>query len=338
MYELSPQNVVEYVRTKAPTSLGIIEVLVAEEVTEETYVNWIFKVQARTTTGPLTFYLRQTRDFVKAKPDIKLPASRIGFECKMLALLNELVPNLTPTVLFFDSENNVLWLTDVKRGCPLLVNEFVAGRPHPEVGIYFGQVLAHIHTKTMGISHGAVRGSVKLNDEAKAFHLGMRLKPAQELLPEETKQLVRSCDPREQCLVLGDLASKNIFVDGMQVRFLDLERAFVGDPAFDLAFLFCHWLMEVPQNKRLESIITLDNILKAYGEGRNSSLKAQQLTGTMKRVSGYLGVTILYRLFGVYLVRDVGLDKDYWKEIGLCLLKEQPARLMPWLRNNLLCS
>src|SRR3989338_7685596 len=190
MFTLSPKNVTEYVRTKVPSSLGIMEVLTTEEVTEETYVNWIYKIQARTISGSLTFYLRQTGDFVKAKPDIKLPATRIGFEYKMLTLLNELVAGLTPTVLFFDSENNVLWLSDIKRGCPLLVNELVAGRPHPEVGSYFGQILAHIHGKTIGITHEAVRGSVKLNEEAIAFHLGMRLKPAQGLLPKETKQLV----------------------------------------------------------------------------------------------------------------------------------------------------
>lgn len=338
MFILSLKNVAEYVRAKTPSNLGIIEVLTTEEVTEETYVNWIYRVQVRSASGPLTLYLRQAGDFVKAKPDIKLPATRIGFEYKMLTLLNKLVPGLTPSVLLFDSENNVLWLSDIKRGCPLLVNELVAGRPHPEVGSYFGQILAQIHGKTIGIPHEAVRGSAKLNEEAIAFHLGMRLKPAQALLPKETKQLVDDGSLSPQCLVLGDLASKNIFVDGKQVRFLDLERAFVGDPAFDLAFLFCHWLMEVPANKRPESITTLDNILRAYSKGISNLLNTKQLNSTMGRISAYLGVTILYRLFGVYLVRDVGLDKDYWKNLAIHLLKEQPLELVPWLNDNLVCS
>ncbi|MSU74955.1 MAG: aminoglycoside phosphotransferase family protein [Candidatus Magasanikbacteria bacterium] len=321
MVILTSKNVKKYVNSRQSdlpfTYKGISQI---EEITEETYVNWIFRVVFKTATGPLVVYLRQSRNFVKKKPEYKLPAERIAYEEKILGTLQQLVPGVVPEVIYFDATNNVLWLADIKQGCPLLVKELVAGRVHPEAAAYFGKIVATIHGKTFGIKHSVVRGSASLNKAAVDFHLGMRLAPAIKMFPSEAKKFLAESQKASTCLVLGDLASKNIFVDGDKVRFLDLERSFIGDPAFDSAFLFCHFLLEVPPRSLSQSIKFVKQFVVSYLRTIGKYIPKSKANQLEKRISKFLGITILYRLFGFYLVVGISPDKDRWTELAKRLL------------------
>ncbi len=321
MIILTPKNVKNYVNHKhheLPFTFQRITAI--EEITEETYVNWIFRIAFKTATGPLVVYLRQSRNFVKKKPEYKLPAERIAYEEKILGTLQQLVPGVVPEVLYFDGTNNILWLADIKQGCPLLVKELVAGQVHPETAGYFGKIVATIHGNTFGIKHNAVRGSASLNKVAVNFHLGMRLAPALKMFPHETKKFLKESHTAPTCLVLGDLASKNIFVDGSKIRFLDLERSFIGDPAFDPAFLFCHFLLEVPPRSLSQSIIFVKRFTASYLRTVGKYFSKAKVTQLEKRMDKFLGITILYRIYGFYLVVGISPDKERWTEIAKSLL------------------
>ncbi len=327
MFIITVKNVKKYVqahRSDLPFSYQKINQV--EEITEETYVNWIYRVEFSTKTGPLIVYLRQSRDYVKKKPEYKMPAERIAYEEKILAKLGQIVPGVVPEVVYFDIKNNVLWLADIKQGCPLLVKQLLQGHAHPETGKYFGKVLAIIHGNTFGIRHKEVRGSVKLNQAAVDFHLGMRLAPAIKMFPQATTQLLKQSKRAPTCLVLGDLASKNIFVDGTKIRFLDLERSFIGDPAFDLAFLFCHYLIEVPPNKISSSLAFIRQLIVSYRKNIKPFLSKVERARFENRLIRFVGVTILYRLFGFYLVTAVDPDKEWWKRVAHQLLAEQKSK------------
>lgn len=337
--ELNTKNVVPYVESllsRIPSFAGTTHsIATVEEVTEQTYVNYIFRAALESEGQTLDIYLRQSRDHVKAAPEKKVDAARTGYETQILELINTIVPGLVPDVLYHDEDHNIAVLSDIKRGCPLLVNELIEGRAHPETGAFFGDAIATIHGETYGIAHSKVRGSAKENKDAVDFHLGMRLDPAQDMEKEAVKKLLTEGKQARKCLVLGDLASKNIFIDGEKARFLDLERSFVGDPAFDPAFLFCHYLIEVKPENLDDSLAFIDNFMKAYRKKARKYLSAQELKALESRILRYLGITILYRLFGFYLVVNVERKKNTWNKIARDLLKEDRTNVTEVLKEKI---
>lgn len=338
MIELNNKNsrkYVESVLSKMSEFEGqTLQLVKVVEVTEQTYVNYIFRATLSDGKDKFDIYLRQSRDHIKAAPDKKADASRISYEIKILNMIKEIIPDLVPTVLHLDKNNNVAILSDIKRGCPLLVSELVEGRTHPESGKFFGETLATLHGETYGIANRKVRGSQKKNKDAVDFHLGMRLNPAIKMMPSRVEALLEESSKVRHCLVLGDLASKNIFVDDGKVRFLDLERSFVGDPAFDLAFLFCHYLIEVKPEKIAESLKFIDEFMKAYRKTALSYLSRKQVNRLENRVTRYLGITILYRLFGFYMVVNVERKKNEWTEVAKRLIRETKDTNLPKILNK----
>lgn len=338
MITLSEENLTDYLRLIFPRikEWQGFKLIGAEEITEQTYVNFIFKATLKKGQVKKDYYLRQSRDYVKKSPDKKVDPDRIRFEVKILKLLNKITKDLVPEVVYFDKENKVAVLSDMKRGAPLLVNELVAGRAHPEAGKYFGEMIAKIHRTTFGIDNRKVRGGQVANKAAVNFHLGMRLEPGLKMAPEATRKLLDDGKKEPNCLVLGDLASKNIFPDGQKVRFVDLERVFVGDPAFDPAFLFCHCLIEIPPEKIDQSLKFINNFMIGYRRTMREKLSDLEMKKLENRIIRFLGITILYRLFGFYLVIDVGESKEKWKIIAKRLLKDSRSTSITEALNKVL--
>lgn len=328
--ELDETNVAAYVDNEILPALDAEEATEIEPVSEQTYVNWIFRVVL---DDGRVIYLRQTRDHVKSKPDISMDPTRIAFEVRMLELVGSIIPGVVPEVLHIDGANNVAVLSDIRRGAPLLVDELRSGRPHPETGPQFGADIGAVHRATLGIPNSEVRGSDADNEAAIDFHLGMRLEPALTEHRQETEALLAASREAPQGLVLGDLASKNIFVEGDRVRFLDLERAFVGDQAFDLAFLFCHYLIENQPEQIDSSLGFIENFIGSYRNQRESELSLEAWHTMESRLKRFLGVTLLYRIDGFYLVVDVGEDKNLWRERAAALLADDsPTPLLETLK------
>ncbi|MEH3138776.1 MAG: hypothetical protein PGN37_01090 [Mycobacterium kyogaense] len=293
------------------------------EITEHTYVNWIYRVELRSRIEQnQVVYLRQSRDRVKTRPDIPVDPKRVGFEVQILELIGSIIADTVPAVLFYDDANNISVLTDVRQGAPLLVNELLAGRTHQASGKDFGRKMGTIHGATLGISDVRVRGDKKSNDEAIAFHLGMRLGPAREAFPSETTNLIADGQHGICTLVCGDFASKNIFVDNDTIRFLDLERSWRGDPAFDPAFLFSHFLLEVPPVNVDDALAFIEEFMKSYNSILADYVTKEALAELQNRIVRYVGVCILYRIDGLYLVVDAKEDKDVWRDRAAALIRD----------------
>ena len=72
---INKENGIIYLTQILPRIGGIgsdCKIISFEEITEETYVNYIFRAEITTAAKKLTFYLRQTRDHVKTRPDLKI--------------------------------------------------------------------------------------------------------------------------------------------------------------------------------------------------------------------------------------------------------------------------
>ena len=105
-------------------------------------------------------------------------------------------------------------------------------------------------------------------------------------------------------------------------RFLDLERAFIGDPVFDIAFLFCHYLIEVPSDTIGKSISFINVFMQSYLNTIVDFLSPLEQKKLENRIIRFLGVSILYRLFGFYLVIETEEDKSSWKTYAENMLRD----------------
>ena len=160
-----------------------------------------------------------------------------------------------------------------------------------------------------------------------ADYLGLRTARARELAPNATGRLLRASEQATTAFVLGDLASKNIFVDNNGLRFLDLERVFVGDPAYDPAYLFSHYLIEAKGEGTTEQAIDFIGIfMKSYLEELDKALTSDQLAALNSRLVGYLGMSILHRTQGTHFVSYDGDDKDLWQERAVRLLNNEDGQ------------
>lgn len=340
MWELNLDNINEYIEgilNKVPVWRGrSLTAVKCEEVKEETYVNYIFRVTLQLNGQESIVYLRQTRDHLKSSPQRKLDPARMVFESRFLTLLNNIASDVVPEVLYLDGANNIAVLTDIKRDGVLLVNELLKGKPHPETGAYFGSILATYHRETLNIDHSLVHGSEAENEKALKFHEGMRMEPAEKMFPSLTSSLLAESRKAEKCLVLGDLTSKNIFVDEEKVRFLDLERAFVGDPAFDLGYLLAHYLTEVKPECLKESVKFTGNFMESYRQVMRAAIGEDAMAKLENRAIRFLGAMILFRFFGLYFVVKIERDTGYWAKIARSLLSDTEATRLSDLLPSLL--
>jgi hypothetical protein len=137
--------------------------------------------------------------------------------------------------------------------------------------------------------------------------------------PAEVDQLLLLSGSAKPGLVLGDLGPKNIFVEPGAVRFLDMERAFVGDQSFDLGFLLAHYLVEVPPEIRADSVTAVSSFMTGYKERISNA--GQNLDSYFETLAlRWLGVMIEYRISGSYMGRPIRNDTTFWHDCSYRLI------------------
>lgn len=316
---ISQNNIKEYTAAKALSNLPYLaEYVTAEEVKRHTYVNNIWRVTlASKDRGEHDIYLRQALDHIKVEPEAKVSPQRIFYEHAVLQRLSSEIfcdfdYEVVPQVYFLDKKNFILILSDVRKGSPILVDELFSDRVHPEIGENLGKVLATMHRKTWGI--GAFELDKKGNEKQLQRHFYNRLEQAKDLFPELTQKLVKESNQATKTFVAGDFASKNIFVHSNgTISFVDLERSFVGDPAFDIGFLLGHYQLEVLQKNELkENYAILKNHFDA-SYAKHLHQPEGVVNEIFSRGKKFIGTTILYRLYG--RAKSGGINKNLAGEL-----------------------
>lgn len=317
---LTPENVGPYISLQVipALDLGPLTVEFVQEVSEHTYVNWIFHAVLRGAETRLSIYLRQNREHAKARPDVSMDPARGGVEARVLHLLGGIVPGVTPAILWHDRTNNVLALEDIRRGAPFLVDELKEGRSHTLAAGDLGRSIGQVHAATRALPSGAVHGSWEANAEARQISQRLRLGPAQVVEREMVAELVISTGHFSEGLVMGDLGSKNIFIDGGRARFLDFERSYVGDQAFDLGFLFAHYLVELPPWAASDGIAAVS---ACFNEYKRVALPSSESSAFEIRMLRWLGAMILYRTSTAYMGWSIGDENAAWRRRGSRLLR-----------------
>ena len=153
---------------------------------------------------------------------------------------------------------------------PVWKGELQAGRADPAFAAEVGTALAAIHAATAGRAEIAPR----VNDDA--LFRAIRIEPYLEFtaarhadLAPALLALARDTLARHVALVHGDVSPKNILVGPNGPVFLDAECAWVGDPAFDLAFCLNHLLLKCLWTPEASSrfLVSFDALSRAYLAG-----------------------------------------------------------------------
>jgi len=326
--ELTEHNVESYfIQTVLPHLPDGTTFVDALEVTELTFVNWVFAVTLQgEMQDPTRLFLKQSRNHIKIYEDMQRPAERIETEAKVITFLNTVIPGTVPEIVYFDRPNHTLALTDIQRHGSQMFSELRAGRAYPEAGKDLGTSIGNLQIATLGMTRADILGDEPTEaDSSMSAGLTFRAKPAQETYPELTTEILENSDGGPKGFVLADLSSKNIFIEGHNARFLDFERTFIGDLAHDPAYLFAHLLVEIEPEYINQSIEFIDNFMSGYIAQLNEGLSEVQIERLQNQVVRFLGITLLHRTRGEYFVIDVGEDKDLWQRRAEAFMQDKES-------------
>lgn len=202
----------------------------------------IFLVQS----GAKKLVVKQALAKLRVKDDWYADVSRNRYEQKYMRYVAGFLPHAVPKVLHSDDERGYFameYMGDRYSNWKSLLMEGLADPDHARQA---GRILGTIHRRSwldewVKSEFETTRNFFQLRADAYLLTTGRRHPPLQPLFEREADRLLGT----RLCLVHGDYSPKNMLIgpDGRLVV-LDCETAWFGDPAFDPAFLFNHFMLK----------------------------------------------------------------------------------------------
>ena len=269
-------------------------------------MNYVYK--ATTLKGIIYFKqaLKEAKNSAKIGSDLaSIPHLRIQYEKNVIDAIKDVMPEeiQLPQILFYDAENNILIMSDVSGGGPLLQDALLEGDFNERTATNIGRFLGISHRQTYN-QNNVIRGDTKEDKSNWEVFLNMRTKgigqgKIERGVSEELSRLYHDVlkNHTYDVLINMDCCPKNIFQrPDSSVGLIDFELASgVGDPAYDIGFALGHYflfsvLKDVPET----SLKCPSKMVDAYlGE-----LGDLEFKGLMGRIIKYAGAVMLYRVTG----------------------------------------
>jgi aminoglycoside phosphotransferase (APT) family kinase protein len=233
------------------------------EVGELANINYVYRVEV----PGRSLYLKVVPERAKRLP-VRLPRERVFSEAEGLrrfrALAGERVQ--IPEVLFVDEDEMALGMTDVGEGrhvlFELLPNGFELLGEQAEA---LGRALGAIHRGTRG--SGSLRPAAEEAVIRRIVFDGLLAPGALHVFPELWPEVLVEMQAFRECLIHGDLWSKNLLVrSGEPLAIVDFEGVCYGDPAFDLGTLTAVALVPALQRPALllEALAFVTRLLQSW--------------------------------------------------------------------------
>ena len=197
-------------------------------------INYVYRVEV----PGRRFYLKVVPERPKRFP-VRLPRERVFSEAEGLRRFHQLAGGeiVIPELLFVDGEELALAMSDVGEGREVLLTLL------PERFDLLTEQ-AGVLGRALGTVHGATRdgGTPRPPQEEliirRVIFDGLLAPGARKAFPEVWDEVRDEMEAHEECLIHGDLWSKNLLVrEGAPVAVVDFEGICYGDPAFDLGTL-----------------------------------------------------------------------------------------------------
>lgn len=256
-----------------------------------------------------SFVIKQALPKLKVQEDWFSDVTRIKTEKNCLDFYNQIVPESTPRLLFFDEQNYLYGMEAAPEGSIMWKDYLLTGIIDFGIARQIALTLARVHNAS------ATDHQIRITFESQTFFQELRLDPYLKTVAERHPTLANLIEQEIQrllanklVLVHGDYSPKNILVHGSKIYVLDFEVAHLGDPSFDLAFLTNHFLLKAIKNKHWAAsylnlaIYTIDTYLAEIKFKSRESLEPN----TLKT----LALLFLARVDGKSPAEYITEDKD----------------------------
>ncbi|MBI2654881.1 hypothetical protein HYX06_00455 [Candidatus Woesearchaeota archaeon] len=294
-------------------------------------MNYVYEAEA----GGHVIYLKQALDDAKNKEKIGkdlagIPKNRIGYEDKYIETISKFLPKEIelPKILKYDKENNILIISDVKKGGTLLEESLLNGNFNAKTAYNLGKFLGLSHKNTIG-RNITIRGSEE--NDVDNWEIFLKMRTTGILQKEKfSDDVVKNVNDVYEdvkynyinnVVINMDCCPKNVFErKNGSIGLVDFELASgIGDPAYDLGFLIGHYLimLAIRTDKVEEAISSIQSILKGYREEMNFLNDKND----NERLVKYSGMIMIYRVAGSSPAPYIKADKmPLIKEIGIQLI------------------
>ena len=215
--------------------------------------------------GSQSYVVKQALAKLKVKQDWFADTNRNMYEQRYLKYLNTILPDYAPKVLAsFENEN-------------LFVMEYLGDQycdwKQDLMQEKFDIKAAELIGKALGLIHKhswldpIVAQQFDSDENFNQLRLSPYFMTLVDIYPEHSTAILALCKQIQQnkyCLVHGDFSPKNILVKQGDIKIIDCEVAWFGDPAFDIAFMLHHLLIKFFHFKKMDLLALSSAFLQAY--------------------------------------------------------------------------
>lgn len=193
------------------------------------------------------YIIKQALEFLKVKEDWPCPPDRVIVEYNANKVYSDVAIGSVPKPLFVDEENWIFVREAVPDDWTMWKAAMMKGFLDFNVAEKAIKALVRVH------NYAAGNESVKQLFPSSDNFYNLRVNPYIEFTtkkyPELASEAERVCDElmkQKITLVHADYSPKNIMVcgDSGNIQILDFEAAHYGNPAFDIAFFFNHFILK----------------------------------------------------------------------------------------------
>lgn len=225
--------------------------------------------------GDEHFVAKRALSQLKVAEEWLADPSRNKYEQRYLKYVGEKHPDWVPTIRnSFEEEN--LFIMEFFPECFRDWKKYLlAGEINPQVASNIGAALGTIHAMSWNDDSAKT-----WFDSDNNFH-ELRLSPYFEFMRAKHPQiesrldaLIDTIQTTKLCLVHGDFSPKNILVADTEIKIVDCEVAWYGDPSFDIGFLVHHLLLKYLHFDNEQFI----QLASAFVDGYQHALGADKLT------------------------------------------------------------
>jgi 5-methylthioribose kinase len=290
MLEITPQNILDYVRARDWIGPGPARA----EALGWGVSNVVFRVE----TPDRLFVLKQSRPQLRTRDAWFSDLNRVYREQEVMELLHPLLPEPTvPTILYSDRDNFVFAMSHAPREARVWKESLLAGEVDQAVAAQAGLILGLIHE----ITARNLKGVAAFHD-ATVF-IQLRVDPfyrrIQELRPEVARAvelIVERMLSVKEALCHGDYSPKNILTHGQGFTLVDYETAHAGDPTMDLGFFLSHLILKAVKNAPIRQ--QYFELTRSFWKSYFPMVSFQPAEELQARGIGHFGVCILARVDG----------------------------------------
>ena len=227
-----------------------------------------------------SWIIKQAHPRVQTKERYYLDRKRIFTEVNCIEVLRQfLPPEIVPEPIIEDRTDYISITTAPPKNALLWESELANGKIDLQIASQCGELLATVHNETKD------QPQIKtLFKETKAFEQ-LRIEPhhdhvvksfpdLRKPIAAQTKRLKKE----GQCLILGDLRPRNVWINGGQLYLVDFATAHYGHPSFDLGFYAADMCVKAMQNSiQKAAYLEAINVFWNGYLGLSSSKKSEEI-------------------------------------------------------------